>query len=147
MDDNRMLILAVLAVLVIGGVAFASNGFTGAATRSGVDEKISKVCVSSDDEIACEKDPTVGIGNYVYITVETGSEGASNIVGFYDKNGPNYKRRSTMTLTNQCGGTSCRDNRITSEKYKIPVDWSGRYCARIFDRALGKQVEDCFFVK
>ncbi|MDP6641893.1 MAG: hypothetical protein QGF74_00735 [Candidatus Nanoarchaeia archaeon] len=146
MEDNKTLILAVLIVLVVGGVAFAFNGVTGAVARSGIEERMATICVSSDVDIACEDDPRISVGNHVYVTVDTGSEGTSNVAGFYDKNGVTYKRRATTFLDEGCGGTSCRPNRITSKNYNIPVSWSGRFCARVFDRATGKQVEDCFFI-
>jgi|TARA_B100001971_G_C18168941_1_gene525919 hypothetical protein len=146
MEDNKTLILAVLAVLAVGGLAFAFNGATGAVARSGVNERMATICVSSDVDLACEDDAKVGVGKYIYVTVDTGNEGTSNIVGFYDKNSPTYKRRATTKLDEGCGGTSCRPNRITYKKYNIPVSWSGKFCARAFDRATGKQVEDCFLV-
>ena len=146
MDDNKALVLAVLVILVVGGVAFAFSGFTGAVSKSRDEKRISTVCVSSDPDVACEKDTRVSSGDSIYITVQTGSEGTSNVLGFYDKNAPTYKRRATTTLDEGCGGTSCRNDRITTKSYKIPVDWSGRFCARVFDRATGKQVEDCFFI-
>ena len=145
MDDNKTLVLAVIVVLAIGGIAFAFGGFTGAVAKTG-DKRISTICVSSDPDMACEDEPRITSGDDIYITVQTGSEGTSNVLGFYDKNSVNFKRRATTFLDEGCGGTSCRANRVTAKKYKTDTDWSGKYCARVFDRAVGKHVEACFFI-
>tara|TARA_Y100000310_G_scaffold345665_1_gene467940 strand:- start:2509 stop:2949 length:441 start_codon:yes stop_codon:yes gene_type:complete len=146
MDENKTIIIAVLVILAIGVISFSFSGITGSAVSDG-EKRISKIYVSSSEDVAITQNPRISKGGIIYVTVETGSEGSDNMVGFYLKDGDKYRRRATTELEDGCGGGKCRKNRVVSKKYKLNADFEGTYCARVLDKAIDKQVEACFFIR
>ncbi|MDP6642039.1 MAG: hypothetical protein QGF74_01505 [Candidatus Nanoarchaeia archaeon] len=143
-NDNRILALAIVVVVVLGFLGFVFGDVTGFAVRNR-EKVLSRMYLSSNPDILDEFSPTVDSGDFIYITVETGSSGIKDEVSFYEQVGTNPRKRAKTFLG--CTGYMCRPNRVVSKKYKTSHFWDGEYCARVYDREFREDVEVCFFVK
>ena len=143
-NDNKILVSAVLVVLALGFLGFVFGDLTGFAARTSSEKVLTRVYISSDPNIIDEFSPTVTPGDFIYLTIETGSAGAKDEISFYEQVDLNPRRRSKTYIG--CTGYICRPNRVEVKKYKVPNNWDGEYCARVYDREFGENVEACFYV-
>jgi|TARA_B100001964_G_C13777105_1_gene398591 hypothetical protein len=143
-NDNRVLALAIVVVVVLGFLGFVFGDLTGFAARNR-EKVLSRMYLSSNPDVLDEFSLTVDAGDFIYITIETGSAGTKDEASFYEQVGVNSRRRAKTFLG--CSGYSCRPNRVITKKYKISHSWDGEYCARVYDREFREDVEVCFFVK
>jgi len=142
--DYRPVITFLVGILIISLVAFNFDVFTGKSVKER-QEILTKIYVSSSKEFYSEYNPTVNRGSLIYFTVEVGSFGAKNTLTLYDANHPKDRRIATFKLRDNCGGETCRPNKITSGKYRINSDWAeGIYCGKVTDLFSNKEVEACF---
>jgi len=148
--DKRMtvMVLSILLVAVLVGLNFEK--FTGKYVSNPFREGeavLSKIYVSTDPSVVKMDNPTVTAGKKVYFTVEIGSEGCSRNMAIYRKSGG--ARVARIELDQNCGGDKCRPNRITWADYRIPADWKGEYCGRVYDYSTQSYLTPgaCFTVK
>lgn len=148
MDKDKKTWLIAFLVLVIVVLVLSNFGvITGQVPRAKT-EKLSKVYLSTSEDIVDVPSLSVKQGALVYVTIETGSEGIWNRVSFYKGIEGVRKREAMLTLVdNGCGGNYCDQNTVVSGSYKIGADWDGTYCVSVKDRAVNKEVEKCFEVK
>ncbi len=136
------MLLAVVVIIGIAAIAF-NFGPTGQAVSSG-EQSITKVFISANEDFI-EDNPRVKAGSYVYIFVETGSDGSEARAKIYDLEGKNSLRKATFLLGENCGGTTCRPNKVTTGKYRTPTSWDkGDYFVAVKDKLTGKDVEAHF---
>ncbi len=143
-NDNKILISAVLVVVALGFLGFVFGDLTGFAAKSGREKVLTRLYISSDQNVIDEFNPTVSPGSFLYVTVETGSSGVKDELSFYEQLGLNPRRRETTSIG--CTGYICRPNRVEYKKFKVPNSWDGEYCVRVYDREFREDVEACFFV-
>lgn len=134
--DKRMtvMVLSILLIAVLVGLNFEK--FTGKYVSNPFREGetvLSKIYVSTDPSIVKMDNPTVVAGKKVYFTVEVGSEGCRRSMAIYRKSGGS--RVARIELDQNCGGDKCRPDRITWADYRIPENWEGEYCGRVWDFA------------
>lgn len=148
--DKRMtvMVLSILLIAVLVGLNFEK--FTGKYVSNPFREGetvLSKVYVSTDPSVVKMDNPTVVAGKKVYFTVEVGSEGCRRNMAIYRKAGGS--RVARIELDQNCGGDKCRPDRITWADYRIPTDWEGEYCARVWDFSTQDYLKPgaCFTVK
>lgn len=148
MDKDKKTWLIAFLVLVVVVLVLSNFGvITGQVPRANI-EKLSKVYLSTSEDIVDVPSLSVKSGSLVYVTIETGSEGIWNRVSFYRGIEGVRKREAMLTLTTTgCGGNYCDQNKVVSGSYKIGSDWDGTYCVSVKDRAVNKEVEKCFEVK
>ena len=149
--DKRtiVMVLSILLIAVLVGLNFEK--FTGQyafkkAFRQG-EPVLSQVYASTDPSIVKMDNPTIGPGKKIYFTVEVGSDGCRRKLAIYREAGG--ARQAQMELDQNCGGNKCRPDRITWADYRIPNDWEGEYCGRIYDYAIKQYVKPgaCFTVE
>lgn len=140
MEKNRRgLLLLIVLIIAAVLVAFNLEKFTGGAVKT----KITSIYVSTDPTIKSETYPSVGAGEKIYITVETGSKGCKRTVGIY-KEDASPLRAATTELQENCGGTKCRANKVTHTDFRTRSDWEEKYCAAVLDLLTNKEVKACF---
>lgn len=150
--DKRMTIMALSILLIAVLVGLNFEKFTGEyafkkAFREDQESVLSKVYVSTDPSVVKMDNPTVQTGKKVYFTVEVGSDGCERKMAIYRATGG--PRVAQIELDQNCGGNKCRPDRITWADYRIPNDWSGEYCGRVYDYATKAYIEPgaCFTVE
>lgn len=136
--DKRTTIMALAILLIAVLVGLNFEKFTGKyafkkAFREDQEPVLSKVYVSNDPSIVKMDNPTVKTGKKVYFTVEVGSDGCRRKLSIYRATGG--ARVAQVELDQNCGGNTCRPDRITWAEYRIPNDWEGQYCGRVWDYA------------
>ena len=144
-NDNKMLVMAALVIVALGFIGFIFGDLTGFAARSSREKVLTRLYLSSDSNIIDEFNPVVGPTDFLYITVETGSAGIKDEVAFYEQLGLNPRKRAKAFM--DCTGYICRPNRVETKNYKIPSNWDGDYCAKVYDNEFKEDVEACFTVE
>tara|TARA_Y100000310_G_C20703085_1_gene831920 strand:+ start:83 stop:526 length:444 start_codon:yes stop_codon:yes gene_type:complete len=145
-NDTKILVLSVLVIVTIGVVSFSFGDVTGRVARN-YDKVLSEIYVSDDPDIVDGGYPVIGKGGMVWVTIDTGSAGTSNQLGFYEHNGVAYKRRGDTLLDDNCGGASCRPGRTTVKRYQLHPSWEGEYCAGVLDKEFDEKIYACFFIR
>ncbi len=141
--DKRMIVMALSILLIAVLVGLNFEKFTGQyafkkAFREDQESVLAKVYVSTDPSVVKMDNPEVIGGKKVYFTVEVGSDGTKRTLSiFRAAGGP---RVAQIELDQNCGGNKCRPDRITWADYRVPNDWSGEYCGRVFDYAINDYV-------
>ena len=143
-EDHKYLVLALVVMVVLGVISFAFGEITGEVARN-YEKKLTKVYISSDPFIQDETLPRLNPGDFLYITVETGSAAITDKIRFYEQVESNFRKRADTYLG--CSGYSCRPNKIITKEFKIPSLWEGKYCVRNYDREFKKDVEACFIIR
>lgn len=132
------IIILVFAILIIIGLSY-----TGQIIKT--KEKVTKLDISSKKTIVKEENLVLKPGDMLYVTVETGYKGSNNRVYLY-KISDVKKRRATNIVLRKCPNI-CLSGKVSDGEFRIPLDWSGKYCAAIIDLGTNKEVESCFNVK
>src|SRR3989338_3599066 len=144
--DYRPVVTFLAGILIIALVAFNVETWTGTSVRER-SQVLTKIYVSSSPDIANEDHPVIEPGGRVFFTAEVGSYGARNIITLYDRSTHVKDRRvATIPLSINCGGDTCRPNRITTKNYRLNDEWTGEFCGRIRDLFEDKKVEVCFTI-
>lgn len=139
--DKKIMLVGVVFLIVAVAVIFNMERFTGKAAAVTTAEP--KVYVSANPQITSQEECTVKAGSKVYITVETGSKGIRRTGYLYDNQGKPLGLAS-FEFDQNCGGGTCRQNKITWADYKIPTSWNGKYCVKVVELQTNKAVSKCF---
>jgi len=149
--DKKTIVVTLSFLLVLVVVGFNFEKFTGQYAfnkpfREAQDMVLSKVYVSNDPSIVKMDNPRVLAGKKVYFTIEVGTDGSKRKLSIYRAAGG--PRVANIELDQNCGGNKCRPGRITWGDYRIPNDWEGEYCGRVFDYGIMEYVKPgaCFTV-
>jgi len=140
--ETKALVFALAAVVVVAILAlnFESTGKTVLTKSSG----LTKVYVSSNPTVINQENPKINAGDYIYITVESGSNSVNKEVKIIKKD---TGLRVTEKSIKGCEGISCDREEIGTASYKTPTSWYGDYCIEIQNRDLNKVWQACFNVQ
>jgi len=140
--ETKTMVFALAAVVLVAILAlnFESTGKT-VSTKA---VTLTKVYVSSNPEIINQNNPIIKAGNYIYITVESGSNAISKEVKIVRKDNG---LRVTEKPIKGCEGINCDRDEVGTATYKTPTSWYGNYCAEIQNRELNKVWQACFSVQ
>jgi len=143
------MLLSIIVIAALVGLNFEK--FTGQYTvkegiASSQADTISKVYVSTDPSIVKMDNPSIEIGSKLYFTVESGVEGCKRVLSVHKKS--SGSKVAQIELNQNCGGNKCRANQVTWADYRVPADWEGEYCGKVFDYGINDFVEPvaCFTV-
>ena len=144
-QDKKTVIIAVVLLFVAVIVAFNLEKFTGGATN--VKSEMPKVYVSASPKITDQPNCLIKAGSKIYITAETGTRGIRRSGYLYDNNGKAALRKADFEFDQNCGGGTCRPNKITWADYRLSAEWKGSYCIKVVELYTNRQVSKCFTVQ
>lgn len=142
MFDKKTALVSLVVLFVLGIVFFNLERFTGDVTKSPP-----KVYLSLDPDVEDEEFLSASPGDKIFITVGTGSKGIRRTGYIYEyKTSTSSLGKATIEFDKNCGGGSCRANKVSWAEYKIPSYWKGTYCIRIAELRTNSMFEKCFTV-
>jgi len=143
--DKKITLIGVVFLIVAVAVIFNLERFTGKAAAVKTIEP--KVYASANPQITEQEQCTVKAGSKVYITVETGNRGIRRTGYLYDNKGTNPLGVASIEFDQNCGGSTCRQNKITWAEYRTPTSWNGKYCIKVVEMDTKKAASKCFTVQ
>lgn len=142
MLDKKTALVSFVILFVLGIVFFNLEEFTGDVTNISP-----KIYLSLDPDIMEESFSSVQPGDKVFFTVETGSKGVRRTGYIYEyRSSTSSLGKASVKFDKNCGGGSCRANKVSWGEYRIPDYWEGTYCVRVTELRTNDMFEKCFVV-